>query len=149
LTKQAKNNNHFHFMNNSLQKALLKSLIDKKLITHLSALEVYDILRKDCPKMSLATVYRNLNLCVKKGMLVKIETAKSEAVYDITTRPHIHMVCSRCGRIEDIDADFTSELSKLAKSNKFAFENYDLSIKGLCKECRDTEAADKKPAKRK
>jgi len=122
-------------MNHSKQKEALRKLIDQQKIKHLSALEVFDLLRATNPKIAIATVYRNLNLFVKKGLLMKIETSGTEAYYDSTTSNHAHLVCTQCGKIEDIDFTMPDWLVAEVQNRNFKFKNLDLSIKGLCKDC--------------
>ncbi len=122
-------------MNKSRQKDALKNLIKAGKIKHISALEVFELLRVENPKMSIATVYRNLNLFVEKGLLLKIEGAGDEALYDDTIKPHAHLICVKCGEIEDLDLDISDSILKSLREKSFDFTNYDLSIKGHCRKC--------------
>ena len=82
--------------------SVLKEL-DKK--THPTIDDLYDSLKKENPSMSLATVYKNLAMLKEKGVVIEVNVADGKMRYDIYSKPHIHVVCSSCGAIEDSDYD--------------------------------------------
>lgn len=82
--------------------SVLKEL-DKK--THPTIDDLYDSLKKENPSMSLATVYKNLAMLKEKGIVIEVNVADGKMRYDIYSKPHIHVVCSSCGAIEDSDYD--------------------------------------------
>ena len=63
--------------------------------THPSAQMVYDDLKKDLPKLSLGTVYRNLHQMAEEGTLVELDGPVAR--FDAITVPHTHIRCERCG----------------------------------------------------
>lgn len=82
--------------------SVLKEL-DKK--THPTIDDLYDSLKKENLSMSLATVYKNLAMLKEKGVVIEVNVADGKMRYDIYSKPHIHVVCSSCGAIEDSDYD--------------------------------------------
>lgn len=82
--------------------SVLKELGKK---THPTIDDLYDALRKENPSMSLATVYKNLATLKEKGIVIEVNTAEGKMRYDIYSKPHIHLICQRCGAIEDVDYD--------------------------------------------
>jgi Fur family ferric uptake transcriptional regulator len=69
---------------------------------HPSADEVYLRVRERLPRISLGTVYRNLELMASLGMIRRLDTSSGQKRFDPIADPHCHFRCSGCGRIEDI-----------------------------------------------
>ncbi len=82
--------------------AVLKELGKK---THPTMEEIYIGIREENPTISLATVYKNVNLLKEQGMVIEINIPNGKMRYDYLARPHIHLVCKSCRHIEDLDYD--------------------------------------------
>ncbi len=82
--------------------SVLKEL-DRKM--HPTIDDLYEALRIENPSMSLATVYKNLATLKEKGVVIEVNVADGKMRYDIYSKPHIHLVCSHCGAIHDVDYD--------------------------------------------
>lgn len=78
---------------------VLKSLSSH---THPTIDELYAIVRKEHPSISLATVYKNLWALVEARLVVEIAVAGQKTRYDIYEKEHIHVVCKHCGAVSDI-----------------------------------------------
>jgi Fur family transcriptional regulator, ferric uptake regulator len=76
----------------------------RKLDTHPTAAAIYALVRSRLPKISLGTVYRNLEMLHHLGIIQKLEFGGNEARYDGTVDQHDHIRCVDCGRIEDVSA---------------------------------------------
>lgn len=80
--------------------------------------QLYAQVKAEYPSISLATVYKNLGTLEKHGLVVEINVPNQKAYYDIYEEPHIHIICSKCGHIEDLDfkntnlAEYQEELEK-------------------------------------
>ena len=72
---------------------------------HPTACELYDAVRNRLPRISLATVYRNLEILCEKGLIRKITAVGRQRRFDIDPGEHYHAHCIRCGAIMDIPAD--------------------------------------------
>ena len=70
--------------------------------THPFAHEIYRRVHKKLPRISLATVYRNLHSLVEEGKIRTLLLGEQVARYDPETREHDHFVCERCGRVSDL-----------------------------------------------
>ncbi len=105
---------------------------------HPSADLIYDRVRKKMPKISLGTVYRNLELLVSTGEILKISTPSGKAKFDGNTDSHIHFRCTRCGRLEDFGFEKTDkDFSKKRSGGKIIRGCY-IEYFGLCSECSNT-----------
>jgi Fur family ferric uptake transcriptional regulator len=72
---------------------------------HPGADEVYLRVRKRLPRISLATVYRNLQLLAARGLIGRLEIAGGHNRFDGVVRPHCHFRCTSCGQVEDLPFD--------------------------------------------
>jgi len=72
---------------------------------HPPADEIYKRVRRRLPRISLGTVYRNLDLLAEHGMIRKLEFAGSQRRFDGKTDNHYHVRCTACGRVEDAPLD--------------------------------------------
>lgn len=104
----------------------------KSVTSHPSAEEVYLAVKKKLPRISLGTVYRNLNNLKKKGEVQEISSEVSH--YDGNTVSHIHFICEDCQKIFDIFEE--CQLLKKKKTKVGIIKNYKVYFYGICKNCR-------------
>lgn len=83
---------------------------------HPTADWVYEKVRKKLPSVSLGTVYRNLNLLVDEGKINRVVLSDGKVRYDGNTKEHFHFVCTKTGKVLDMDGVF--DMSLLEKFNK-------------------------------
>lgn len=123
-------------MKYSAQRELIKQkVIGNK--EHLTADEVYLMVKQEMPNISLATVYRNLNILVEAGLISKIAFPNSSDRFDGSTVEHFHMVCVNCGTILDIEDGILSELDERIEALlEFRVITKHFVAKGICKACR-------------
>ena len=105
---------------------------------HPTADTVYMHVKKDFPNISLGTGYRNLNLLTDIGEAIKISTPDGGDRFDGRVEPHNHFLCTKCGRLLDLDLDMHS----IEEANRMAAENFDGIITssstlfyGECSDC--------------
>lgn len=89
-----------------------------------------------------ATVYRALEHLTAKGLVRRLSLGKKSAVYEYVRREHAHFVCSRCGGVFDIPADFSGMVSEAAKcsGNKVLYS--EVTAHGVCRACIEREHAE-------
>ena len=117
------------------RKVILEELCKVK--THPSADEVYEMVRKRLPRISLGTVYRNLEILSESGDIQKLEPGCSLKRFDGDTSEHCHIRCVRCDRIADAPLpDVKIDLEKI-KSTDFEITGHRLEFLGLCSDCSD------------
>ncbi len=104
---------------------------------HPSADELYERVRRRLPRISLATVYRNLDLLAERGMIRRIEAGGGRRRFDGRTEPHHHVRCTRCGRVEDLPAEcLEGYRTEPAERLGFAVSGCRFELLGLCPDCR-------------
>lgn len=109
--------------------------------THPTADEIYRALEKTFPNMSVATVYNNLRVFRKSGLVKELTYGDSSSRFDFVTHDHYHMICSDCGKIVDFHYPGLDEVEQLASHvTGFQVEGHRLEIYGLCEECTDKTA---------
>lgn len=73
--------------------------------THPNIDELYEQMRELYPSISLATVYKNLNTLIEKGVIVEVANSGQKSRFDIYHSPHIHVICENCGKVYDYHND--------------------------------------------
>ncbi|MBD0369988.1 MAG: transcriptional repressor [Pyrinomonadaceae bacterium] len=104
---------------------------------HPTAEEVYLAVKQKLPKISLATVYKNLEALVNCGAVSKLSYGDAAARYDIRTDHHYHTRCLGCGKMWDLEAKAGPDWLKQVKPQAgFAVKDYRLELLGYCRDCR-------------
>ena len=116
------------------RESILNSLNEK--LDHPTAEMVYNCVKKEQPNISLGTVYRNLNQLVEQGVLRRIATPVSGDRFDIRTDTHAHLLCTRCGKVLDLEDDLISELDRnVMRTTGFLVNDRQLLLSGICADC--------------
>ena len=106
---------------------------------HPTAEDIYNILSKQMPETSLATVYNTLNRLKELGLVDVIGTVGEEAVpYDADTDAHAHLYCLGCSRIFDIEPA-AETVKSVPVYEGFQAVRQQTTIYGYCAECQDTK----------
>lgn len=104
---------------------------------HPTAEDVFLAVKQRLPKISLATVYKNLEALVACGAVSKWTYGDAAARYDIRTDYHYHTRCLKCGKLSDLDVKESGELLKnIRPSADFIVEDYRLELLGRCRKCQ-------------
>ena len=105
--------------------------------THPSADMVHEMLRPDHPDISLATVYRNLSLFKKQGLIQSVATVSGIERFDANTNPHVHFICTNCDAVLDLhQVDMPLALGTQAeKDTGCRISGCQLTFTGLCGNC--------------
>jgi Fur family transcriptional regulator, peroxide stress response regulator len=104
--------------------------------THPFADESYRGVRKKLPRISLATVYRNLQRLVEDGKIRTVLLGERVARYDPETTDHDHFICESCGRVIDLflDRNRQVDLTRLV-SDGYLVSTHSLTVYGVCQVC--------------
>ena len=118
------------------RKVILEEL--RKVNTHPSADELYEMVRKRLPRVSLGTVYRNLEILSESGVIQKLEPGCSLKRFDGNPSQHCHIRCVHCDRIADAPMAPDLEIDlKRVNSTDFEIIGHRLEFIGVCPECSD------------
>ena len=121
-------------MNYSRQREMILEAVARTK-EHPTAETVYQSLTVQHPRLSLATVYRNLNQLCEAGTLKRLRLTDSPDRFDYNTEPHCHLCCSGCGRVIDLEAVSLDWNALLAQPTDCRIESCEVSFYGLCGHC--------------
>jgi Fe2+ or Zn2+ uptake regulation protein len=118
------------------RKIILEEL--KKTRSHPTADEVFQKVRSRLPKISLGTVYRNLELLSDEGIIKKIELAGTQRRYDGNTNKHYHIRCIYCNRVDDIKIKYLANMEKeFFATTDYKILGHRLEFIGVCPQCKE------------
>ncbi len=121
--------------NTRQRQVILEEL--QKLTSHPTAAALYAIVRRRLPKISLGTVYRNLELLARLKRIQKLDFAGVEARFDGNVQRHDHLRCMRCGRVDDVSAAPLDLLGDMANDwGGYQILGHRLEFFGICPQCR-------------
>ena len=124
---------------NSKQRNAIKEYLDST-YEHPTADTVYMHVKEIFPNISLATVYRNLNLLADLGEITKITTPDGGDRFDAKTNPHYHLYCKKCGRIVDLPIPVMDSIDEVAANGYDGeIDSHTIIFYGTCADCKKKE----------
>lgn len=120
-------------MRYSKQRELVMQQVER-LCDHPTAEEIYEEAAKECPGLSLGTVYRNLNGLVEMGRVRRVTIPGKADRFDHTLTPHSHLYCTECGGVTDVEFDETKVLPLVSGAQGY-IEGCAVTFYGVCGEC--------------
>jgi Fur family ferric uptake transcriptional regulator len=112
----------------------------RKVTTHPTASELYDMVRQRLPRIGLGTVYRNLELLSDCGIIKKLETGGEQKRFDGNTGPHYHIRCNKCGRVDDIHIPLFEDLdAQAANCCNYTILGHHIEFSGICANCNGAQ----------
>lgn len=127
------------FQRNTRQRRVIMEEL-AKLSSHPTAAELYEIVRKRLPKISLGTVYRNLEFLSQQGRIRKLDISGTENRFDIDLCRHYHVKCALCGKVEDApDAHAKLVIGDITHLSGYDILDHRLEFIGVCPECKRQE----------
>jgi Fur family peroxide stress response transcriptional regulator len=107
---------------------------------HPSAQQVYDEVKKIHPTVSLATVYKTLEVLRDLDLVQEINFPKGQARFDSYMNSHINLICLKCGSITDLDDVTVKEITRdVAAATKFKPTGQRVDVYGVCQKCSGTK----------
>ena len=109
---------------------------------HLSAEEVYMLVKHQNPEIGLATVYRTLDILAEISVLLKNDFGDGRNRYEFSRKDehhhHHHLICLRCGNVSEFDDDLLESLEAvITKRSQFKVMDHDLKFYGYCHKCEE------------
>ena len=134
------------FQRNTPQRRVILEEL-QKVASHPTAVELYESVRRRMPRISLGTVYRNLELLAKTGTIRKLTFGGTEARFDGNPDCHYHVRCVRCGRVDDLDGLPPEPVPvEPGQAGGYRILGHRLEFVGICPHCRsESEERDIKP----
>ena len=124
------------------QRQIILQVCAEHLEEHLSAEDVYSLLRAESPDIGLATVYRTLEMLEELGFLHRIEFGDGKSRYELATgdsaHSHHHLICLSCGTVIEFGDDLMETLeSFVSRTADFQITDHQVKFYGYCRECRN------------
>lgn len=122
------------------RRAIVDTIVDSE-GKHLTAEEIYDEVKKNCPEIGLATVYRTILLLEEIGIVSRLHLndgcSRYELVHSDERHRHHHLVCNICNSVIEVEDDLLEELEENIEEN-YNFKIVDHSVKfyGVCSKCQ-------------
>jgi len=108
---------------------------------HLTAEEIYKIVKRRHLRLSLGTVYRNLRVLAEQGSVRELDFGMAVSYFETIKDTHYHLVCRVCGKISDVAMELEQKLMALVEGTsnvgEFQVEQHRLDFVGVCKSCQE------------
>ena len=132
---------HFNLKTMGLRETPAHARVLSYLCNQNSPVDASDILSfliSQKTRIDTATVYRILDRFYSKGILKKVEFQEGKFRYELTNREdHHHLICTQCGKIEDVSDTFMKRIEKIISQNtKFLIKRHSLEFFGICANCQ-------------
>ena len=112
----------------------------RSVTSHPTADDMYDMVRRRLPNVSLGTVYRNLEILAESGVVQKIDIGGTKKRFDGNVEVHYHLRCVVCGRVDDVHFDTGVDLEALAAvMTDYSILRHRLEFIGICPNCERKE----------
>ena len=103
---------------------------------HLTANEVFGAAKALLPSISFATVYNSLRYLKESGHIAEIQFGNGASRFDRLTSRHDHAICTKCGKLVDIEMEHPQELvERAAAYSNFKPESLEFTLRGICPDC--------------
>ena len=118
---------------------------------HLTAEEVYKIVKRRRPLLSLGTVYRNLRVLAEQGSVRELDFGMAITYFETVKDTHYHLVCRVCGSISDLEMELERKLMRLVERSSdiggFQIEQHRLDFVGVCNSCQSKPVSSQRAGK--
>ncbi len=103
---------------------------------HITIEKLYEVLLKKFNSISLATIYKNINLMIENAFIQEVKIPNEKSVYELAKEAHSHVICRQCNTIEDIKLDLSQTTHLASQTSHFKIDKADLVLSGLCQKCQ-------------
>ncbi len=107
-----------------------------QLYGHLSIEELYLYIKKRFHSISLATLYKNINLMVGVDLVKEVKIPNEKSRYELTKDPHSHLLCQKCNKIQDIFLDLKTIVQDCELKTNYMINESVLVLSGVCPNCQ-------------
>lgn len=131
-------NNYTEILRNHNLKATPQRLAITDILCahgHISIESLYEVMIKKFSSISLATIYKNINLMLENAFIQEVKLPNQKSVYELTKNSHSHISCEKCGTINDITIDLNAIVNTVSSLENFEINKADLVLSGVCKNC--------------
>ena len=123
-----------HHLKATPQRLEIANVLDSN--GHMTIEKLYEVLLQKFNSISLATIYKNINLMIENAFIQEVKIPNEKSVYELTKETHSHIVCKQCNTIEDIKLDLSQTAELASQTSHFKIDKADLVLSGLCQKCQ-------------
>ena len=104
---------------------------------------IYQKLKPNYPAMSLATVYKTVDVLNKVGLIQELNVGEGGLRYDAMIKPHPHVYCEKCSQVNDVEdfsmEDFQDEslIKQMQDATGYELSSVQLYFYGKCPQCKE------------
>jgi Fur family ferric uptake transcriptional regulator len=122
------------------RRLIVETLLDYSQ-DHLSAEDLYRIVKRRDPAIGLATVYRTLDLLASLAVLTKVNFGDGCSRFELSAAKryhhHHHLICEACGVVQGFDEDLLGGLERtIERRTGFRVHDHEVKFYGICHQCR-------------
>lgn len=108
---------------------------------HSSVDDIYHRIKNTIPSVSLATIYKNIISMQEANILKSVKTPSQKQKYEINQKPHIHLFCKICEKLEDFDMDISSFQAHCEDTSGYkSIDDTSIILTGICPKCQKSSA---------
>lgn len=127
------------------QRRAILDMVIRNEGSHLTCEEIYDLVKKECPEIGLATVYRTVQLLEELGVICKLDLndgcSRYELIHEEENHQHHHLVCMKCNKVIEVQTDLLEELEhSIENKYMFTIKNHSVKFYGICSECNEDKS---------
>jgi len=104
---------------------------------HISIDDLYKLMQKKFPTLSLATIYKNIKTMQEKLFLTEVKLPNQKNMYELAKKEHSHVLCSKCNNIMDIEIDTSSIINQAESISNYTLNNSSIILNGICPKCME------------
>jgi len=125
------------------QRLAVLTVLSQKPDSHLTAEEIYDLVRVSNPEIGLATVYRTIQMLLELKIVDRIYLDDGYVRYELghvyedeDSHHHHHLICIKCGRVMSFQGDLLEDFEKrIEDKTGFQIQDHDVKLYGYCTDC--------------
>lgn len=122
------------------RRAILDIIIENE-GKHLTAEEIYELVKIECPEIGLATVYRTVQLLEKLSVICRLNLDdgcnRYELIHEYEDHHHHHLICTKCGKVIEVREDLLGKIEEtIEEEYKFRVKNHSVKFYGVCIDCK-------------
>jgi Fur family peroxide stress response transcriptional regulator len=107
---------------------------------HPTAARIYNEVRKQHPTVSLATVYKTIDILKEHHIIQELAIVDGDKRFDSNMKAHLNLICVKCGEIRDSDNPVIKDsVEKAAEEERFNITGQNLTLYGVCHQCAVNE----------
>jgi Fur family transcriptional regulator, peroxide stress response regulator len=103
---------------------------------HINIDELYLAIREKFSSISLATLYKNINMMLDVSLIREVKIPGQKTKYEIEKESHAHVMCRCCGELKDIEYNPQPLLQKSMEMSHYRADEVSIVISGICPECQ-------------